>query len=93
MRRGSARERSALQGVAGGAAGDQAFQAEGLLKLAEQQAARMLVVGTHGERPLIGAILGSVPSRLLHRSRVPVLVSPHPPDRAFRALTSGSLRG
>lgn len=52
--------------------------AEGLLELAEQHAARMIVVGTHGERPLLGAILGSVPSKLLHRSPTPVLVVPAP---------------
>jgi nucleotide-binding universal stress UspA family protein len=34
----------------------------------------MIVVGSYGESPLRGALLGSVPYRLLHRSSVPVLV-------------------
>ena len=38
--------------------------------------ARMIVVGTHGEHPLTGAVLGSVPHKLLHLSHVPVLVVP-----------------
>jgi nucleotide-binding universal stress UspA family protein len=39
----------------------------------------MIVVGTHGEHPLTGAVLGSVPHKLLHLSRVPVLVVPAAP--------------
>jgi nucleotide-binding universal stress UspA family protein len=50
--------------------------AEALLQLAAEREARMIVVGTHGERPLTGAVLGSVPHKLLHLSRVPVLVVP-----------------
>ena len=38
--------------------------------------ARVIVVGGSGERPIVGAILGSVPHKLLHRSTVPVLVVP-----------------
>lgn len=34
------------------------------------------VVGTHGERPLLGVVLGSTAYELLHRSTVPVLVVP-----------------
>ena len=52
--------------------------AEGLVSVAEQTGASMIVVGTHGERPLAGLILGSVPHKLLHISPVPVLVVPHP---------------
>jgi nucleotide-binding universal stress UspA family protein len=50
--------------------------APGLLRLAEQRGARMIVVGTSGESPFAGAILGSVPHKLLHRARLPVLVVP-----------------
>jgi nucleotide-binding universal stress UspA family protein len=50
--------------------------APGLLRLAEQHDARLIVVGTSGESPFAGAILGSVPHKLLHRARVPVLVVP-----------------
>jgi nucleotide-binding universal stress UspA family protein len=48
--------------------------ADGLLALASEHQARMIVIGTHGERPLLGVVLGSTPYKLLHRSPVPVLV-------------------
>jgi nucleotide-binding universal stress UspA family protein len=54
--------------------------AEGLLALADEHQARMIVIGTHGERPLIGVVLGSTPYKLLHRSPVPVLVVRVPDD-------------
>jgi nucleotide-binding universal stress UspA family protein len=50
--------------------------AEGLVAVAEEQAAEMIVVGSHGEHPIAGAILGSVPHKLLHLSPIPVLVVP-----------------
>jgi nucleotide-binding universal stress UspA family protein len=53
--------------------------AEALLQVARERDARMIVVGTHGEHPLTGAVLGSVPHKLLHLSRVPVLVVPAAP--------------
>ena len=52
--------------------------AEALLKVAADRDARMIVLGTHGEHPLAGAVLGSVPHKLLHVSTVPVLVVPAP---------------
>ena len=36
----------------------------------------MIVVGTTGESPLKGAVLGSTPHRLLHLSERPVLCVP-----------------
>jgi nucleotide-binding universal stress UspA family protein len=48
--------------------------AEALTRLADALDARMIVVGSYGERPLKGAILGSTPHRLLHLSERPVLV-------------------
>ena len=51
---------------------------EALLQVASERGARMIVVGTHGEHPLTGAVLGSVPHKLLHLSPVPVLVVPVP---------------
>ena len=50
--------------------------AEALLRVAADRGARMIVVGTQGEHPLTGAVLGSVPHKLLHLSQVPVLVVP-----------------
>ena len=52
--------------------------AESLLEAARERDARVIVVGGSGERPIVGAILGSVPHKLLHRSTVPVLVVPTP---------------
>jgi nucleotide-binding universal stress UspA family protein len=49
---------------------------ESLLEAALERSARVIVVGGSGERPIVGAILGSVPHKLLHRSDVPVLVVP-----------------
>ncbi|MGP8162807.1 MAG: universal stress protein [Acidimicrobiales bacterium] len=49
-----------------------------LLETAVERAARVIVVGSTGELPIVGAILGSVPHKLLHHSRIPVLVVPHP---------------
>ena len=42
----------------------------------EKHDARVIVVGTYGETPLRGAILGSVPHKLLHLSDRPVLCVP-----------------
>jgi nucleotide-binding universal stress UspA family protein len=52
--------------------------AESLLRVALERDAQMIVVGNHGEGPLAGALLGSVPYKLVHRSHVPVLVVPVP---------------
>jgi nucleotide-binding universal stress UspA family protein len=49
---------------------------ESLLEASLERHARVIVVGGSGERPIVGAILGSVPHKLLHRSTVPVLVVP-----------------
>jgi nucleotide-binding universal stress UspA family protein len=47
-----------------------------LVRLAADNDARMIVVGSYGERPLRGAILGSTPHKLLHLAERPVLVVP-----------------
>jgi nucleotide-binding universal stress UspA family protein len=52
--------------------------APGLVHLADERDARVIVVGTRGERPITGALLGSTPHRLLHISSRPVLVVPEP---------------
>ncbi len=50
--------------------------AAALLSVAERHDASFIVVGTYGESPLKGAILGSTPHKLLHLSPVPVVVVP-----------------
>jgi nucleotide-binding universal stress UspA family protein len=50
--------------------------AEALLEAAEKHDGRVIVVGTRGESPLRGAVLGSVSHRLLHLSDRPVLCVP-----------------
>jgi nucleotide-binding universal stress UspA family protein len=47
-----------------------------LIKLADDNDARMIVVGSWEERPIKGAILGSTPNQLLYRAERPVLVVP-----------------
>jgi nucleotide-binding universal stress UspA family protein len=50
--------------------------AKALVDLATQRDARVIVVGTRGEGPFRGALLGSTPHKLLHLSDRPVLVVP-----------------
>lgn len=52
--------------------------AAALVQLAAERDARLIVVGTRGERPLHGALLGSTPHKLLQLSDRPVLVVPVP---------------
>ncbi len=47
-----------------------------LIEAAAEGEARMIVVGSYGEAPLKGVILGSTPYKLLHEARLPVLVVP-----------------
>ena len=50
--------------------------AEAIVEVADKREARMIVVGSYGEAPLKGMIIGSTPYKLLHLSRRPVLVVP-----------------
>jgi nucleotide-binding universal stress UspA family protein len=50
--------------------------AEALIDVADERDARAIVVGSFGEPPLKGMILGSTPNKLLHMSDRPVLVVP-----------------
>ena len=50
--------------------------ARALVELAAERDARVIVVGTHGESPIKGALLGSTPHKLLQLSDRPVLVVP-----------------
>jgi nucleotide-binding universal stress UspA family protein len=46
----------------------------GLVGLADENDARMIIVGSYGEPPLRGALIGSTAHKLLHLSERPVLV-------------------
>lgn len=50
--------------------------AQAILAAADKYDARVIVVGSWGESPLRGAMLGSTPHKLLHLSRRPVLCVP-----------------
>ncbi|MFF5446212.1 universal stress protein [Streptomyces sp. NPDC012888] len=50
--------------------------AQALLGAAERHGGRVIVVGSWGESPIRGALLGSTPHKLLHLSRLPVLCVP-----------------
>jgi len=52
---------------------------EALIGVADESDARMIVVGSFGDPPLKGMILGSTPNKLLHLSDRPVLVVPANP--------------
>jgi nucleotide-binding universal stress UspA family protein len=50
--------------------------ADAILDVAQEVDAQLIAVGTVGESPISGAILGSVVLKLLHRSPLPLLVVP-----------------
>ncbi|MEE1742789.1 universal stress protein [Streptomyces sp. BE147] len=50
--------------------------AQALIDAAARHGARVIVVGSWGESPMRGALLGSTPHKLLHLSTVPVLCVP-----------------
>ena len=50
--------------------------ADAILEVAEEVGAQLIAVGTVGENPISGALLGSVVLRLVQRSKVPLLVVP-----------------
>ena len=49
--------------------------AEALVAVADQRNARFIVVGSFGERPLKGALLGSTPYKLMQLSERPIIVA------------------
>lgn len=51
---------------------------EAIVAVADKRDARMIVVGSYGDPPLKGMILGSTPNKLLHIADRPVLVVPAP---------------
>jgi nucleotide-binding universal stress UspA family protein len=50
--------------------------AQALIDAASRHEARLIVVGSWGESPIRGALLGSTPHQLLHLSSIPVLCVP-----------------
>ena len=52
--------------------------ADAILRAADQYDARAIVVGAAGRGPISGALLGSVTYQIVHRSKRPVVVVPHP---------------
>ena len=73
---GEARERAKAGGVPCDVAMVAKRGADALIEVADERDARMIVVGSQGETPIKGAILGSTPHKLLHTSHRPVLVVP-----------------
>ncbi len=53
---------------------------EVLLQVAEDAGATLIVVGSHGEGAMSAAFMGSTPLKLLHHSKLPVLVVPRHKD-------------
>ena len=47
---------------------------QALIDVARKRSARMIVVGSHGESPLKGAVIGATPYKLVQLSETPVLV-------------------
>jgi nucleotide-binding universal stress UspA family protein len=50
--------------------------AAALVRLADERDARLIVVGTRGESPLKGALVGSTPHKLIQLADRPVVVVP-----------------
>ncbi len=70
-------ERAAEHGIEAEVALVPDSPARALESLAEEHAARAIIVGSYGEGALKSAILGSTPHRLMHQARRPVLVVPY----------------
>jgi nucleotide-binding universal stress UspA family protein len=73
---GQARAQAAARGAEIGVELVAKRAVDALLDAAERHDARMIVVGSFGDPPLKGVILGSTPTKLLHLSERPVLVVP-----------------
>ena len=71
-----AARRLGAAGVEAEAVVEEGKPVEVLLQLADERKAAAIVVGSHGEGGFSGAFLGSTALKLLHHSRVPVLVVP-----------------
>jgi nucleotide-binding universal stress UspA family protein len=69
-------ERAEAAGVTASARLVDAKPAEALVQVGNQCDATVIVVGTAGESPIRGALLGSTPHKLLHLTNRPVLCVP-----------------
>jgi nucleotide-binding universal stress UspA family protein len=67
-------DRAAVSGVAVETEMLERPPADGLVSVADERDAQMIVVGSTGEGPLRGILIGSTPYKLLHLSTRPVLV-------------------
>ena len=65
----------------------------GLVGLADEVDAQMIVVGSYGEKPLKGALVGSTAHKLLHLSERPVLVVRAAVGASRRHHQGGAARG
>lgn len=74
---GHLREAQSLAEAAGVSSGRELVNeapSVGLVDLADRHDARMIVVGSYGDAPLRGALVGSTAHKLVHLSERPVLV-------------------
>ena len=72
----AALERARAEGVEAEVALVPERPAPALADLAAERGARFIVVGSYGEGPLRGALLGSVPHKLLQLSHTPLVIVP-----------------
>jgi nucleotide-binding universal stress UspA family protein len=47
---------------------------DALITAGDKHDARMIVVGSHGDHPVVGAVIGATPYKLVHSANRPVLV-------------------
>ena len=47
---------------------------DALITAGNKHDARMIVVGSHGDHPVVGAVIGATPYKLVHSANRPVLV-------------------
>jgi nucleotide-binding universal stress UspA family protein len=71
---GEAVERAANEGVDAEVVLIPERPTDALISAAKDRGARAIVVGSYGESPIKGALLGSTPHKLLQVSELPVLV-------------------
>ena len=62
--------------------------ATGLMRRAEETGADLIVIGTHGDPALVRALLGSISSAMVRRSRIPLMLVP--PRQAMKPDGAGA---